>query len=100
MKKSTRVLAMHIYPDATVLSSSGAISAYPLRMRVADINTKAVRWATLAYMPQIESTFLETRKGQEVRSELLQRIFHLVFRRSVLASHLGEWLSLPGGGRV
>jgi len=95
MKEGTRVLAMDLYSDATVLSSSGAVSAYPLRMRVANIETEEVRWATLLYIPQVESKFLETRKGQEVRSELLQRILHLVFRRNVLASHRGGWLSHP-----
>ena len=100
MPEDTRVLAMHLYSDATVLSSSGAVSAYPLRMRVVNVNTKDVRWMTLAYIPQVEAKFVETRKGQEVRSELLQRILHIVFRRSVLASHRGAWLNLPGGGRV
>ena len=100
MHEDTRVLAMHLYSDATVLSSSGAVSAYPLRMRVVNINTKDVRWVTLAYIPQVESKFIKTRKGHEVRSELLQRILHLVFRGSVLASHRGAWLNLPGGGRV
>jgi len=100
MHEDTRVLTMHLYSDATVLSSSGAVSAYPLRMRVVNINTKDVRWVTLAYIPQVESKFIKTRKDHEVRSELLQRILHLVFRGSVLASHRGAWLNLPGGGRV
>jgi len=100
MKEGTRVLAMHLYSGEAVLSSSGAVSAYALRMRVANIKTKELRWATLAYIPQVESKFLETRKSQEVRSEPLQRILHLFFRRCVLASHRGEWLSLPSGGRV
>jgi len=100
MPEDTRVLAMHLYSDATVLSSSGAVSAYPLRMRIVNVNTKNVRWMTLAYIPQVEAKFLETRKGQEVRSELLQRILHIVFRRSVLASHRGAWLNLPVDGRV
>jgi len=52
------------------------------------------------YIPQVEAKFLETRKGQEVRSELLQRNLHIVFRRSVLANHRGPWLNVPGGGRV
>jgi len=69
-------------------------------MRVVNINSKDVRWMTLAYIPQVEAKFVETRKGQEVRSELLQRILYIVFRRSVLASHRGAWLNLPGAGRV
>jgi len=55
---------------------------------------------TLADIPQVEAKFVETRKGQEVRSELLQRILRIVFRRSVLASHRDACLNLPGGGRV
>ena len=96
----TRVLGFYLYSDATVLSSSGAVSAYPLRMRVINIDTDEVRWVTLAYIPQVENKFLETMKGQEVRSELLQRIIHVVFRTSLLASHDGTWLNLPGGGCV
>ena len=100
IQRGTRVLGMHLYSDATVLSSSGAVSAYPLRMRVVNINTEQVRWVTLAFIPQVEAKFLETRKGSEVRSELLQRILHVVFRRSMLASHRGVWLDLPGGGQM
>jgi len=96
----TRVLGFYMYSDSTVLSSSGAVSAYPLRMRVININTDEVRWVTLAYIPQVEAKFLETMKGQEVRAELLQRILHVVFRTSLLASHDGTWLNLPGGGCV
>jgi len=66
-----RLLAMHLYSDATLLSSSGAVSAYPIRMRVVNVNSKDVRWMTLAYIPQVDANFVETRKGQEVRSELL-----------------------------
>jgi len=43
-------------------------------MRVANINTKDVRRVTLAVIPQVESKIVETRKGHEVRSELLQQI--------------------------
>jgi len=96
----TPVLGFYMYSDPTVLSSSGAVSAHPLRMRVIDINTDEVRWVTLAYIPQVEAKFLETMKGQEVRAELLQRIQHVVFRISLLASHDGTWLNLPGGGCV
>jgi len=39
----SRVLAMHLYSDATVISSSGAVSAYPLRMRVVNVRTRDVR---------------------------------------------------------
>jgi len=67
---------------------------------VVNVNTKDVRWMTLSYIPQVEAKFVETRKGQEVRSERLQRILHVVFRRSVLVSHQGAWLNLPGGGRL
>jgi len=55
---------------------------------------------TLAYIPQVEAKFLETRKGHEVRAELLQRISHLVCRTSVRASHEEELINLPGGGRM
>jgi len=71
MLEDKKVLAMHLYSEATFLSSSGAVSAYPLRMRVVNVNSKDVRWMTLAYIPQIEVKFVETRKGQKVRSELL-----------------------------
>jgi len=64
-------------------SKSGAVSAYPLRMRITNINTKRVRWATVEYIPQVEVNFLETRKGTEVRSELLQSMLHLVFRQMI-----------------
>jgi len=96
----TRELGIYIYSDATVLSSSGAVSAYPLRMRVVIINTDDVRWITLAFIPQVEAKFLETMKGHEVRAELLQRILHDVLRTSLKASHGGTWLNLPGGGCV
>jgi len=93
MHEDTRVLAMHLYSDSTALSSSGAVSAYLLRMRVVNINTKDVRWVTLAFIPQVESQFIKTRNGHEVRFEMLQLILHLIFRGSVLASHRGAWLN-------
>jgi len=93
-----RVLRFYLYSNATVLSSSGAVSAYLLRMRVINIDTDEVRLVTLAYISQVENKVLETMKGQEVRSELLRRIIHVVFRTSLLASHDGTWLNLPGGG--
>ena len=55
---------------------------------------------TLAYIPQVESKFLETRKGHEVRAKLLQRILHRVFRTCMVASHRGVWVQVPGGGSV
>jgi len=76
------------------------VSAYPLRMRVININTDELRWVTLAYIPHAEAKFLETMKGQEVRAELLHRILNVVFRKSLLLSHDGTWLNLPGGGSV
>jgi len=100
MPEDTRVLPMHLYSGATVLSSSGAVSVYSLRMRVVNVNTKDVRWMTHAYIPQVEVRFVETSKVQEVRSELLQWISHIVFRRSVMASHRGAWINLTGGDRV
>jgi len=99
LSSGTRVLGLHVYSDSTVMSSSGAVSAYPLRMRVINITTKEVRWVTLAYIPQVETKFLDTRKGHEVRAELLQRILHMVCRTSVRASHNGALINLPGGGR-
>jgi len=69
-------------------------------MRVVNINTKDVRWVTLAHITQVESKFLETLTGPEMRAELLQRILHLAFGCSMLASHSGAWLNLPGGVRV
>ena len=59
-----------------------------------------MRWVTLAYIPQVQEKFLETMRGQEVGAELLQRILHIVFRTSLLESHDGTWLNLPGGGCV
>jgi len=100
MRKGTRVLGLHIYSDSTVLSSSGAASAYPLRMRIVNNINKEVRWVTLADIPQVESKFLETRKGHEVSAELLQRILQLVFRTCMVASHRGMWVQVPGGGSV
>ena len=94
------MLGFYLYSDSTVLSSSGAVSAYPLRMRVININTDKVRWVTLAYIPPVEAKFLETMRGQEVRAQLLQRILHVVFRTSLLARHYGMWHNLPGGGCV
>ena len=96
----TRVLGFYICSDATVLSSSAAVSAYPPRMQVVNINTDEVRGTTLEFIPQVEANFLETMEGQEVRAELLQRILHVVFRTSLKASHGGTWLNLPGGGCV
>ena len=80
MRQGTRVLGLHLYSDSTVLSSSGAVSAYPLRMRIVNSINKEVRWVMLAYIPQVESKFLEMVKGHEVRAELLQLILHIVFR--------------------
>ena len=100
MRQGTRVLGLHPYSDSTVLSSSGAVSANPLRMRIVNNINKEVRWVTLAYIPKVESKFLETRKGHEVRAELLQRILHLVFRTCMVASHRGVWVQVPGGGIV
>lgn len=102
MPEGTKVLGLHIYSDATVLSRSGAVSAYPLRMRVVNVNSSGatVRWVTIAYIPQVAGKFLDTRKGQEVRSELLQRVLHLAFRSAIQASHTGAWLDLPDGGQM
>jgi len=43
MQWGKRVLGMHLYSDATIFSSKGGISAYPLRMRVVNINFEQVR---------------------------------------------------------
>ena len=67
-------------------------------MRVIIIDTDEVQWVILEYITQGEKIFLETMKGQGVRSELLQRIIHVMFRTSLLESHDGTWLNLPGGG--
>jgi len=48
LSSGTRVLGLHLYSDSTVLSNSGAVSAYPLRMRVINTTTKEVRWVTVA----------------------------------------------------
>jgi len=96
----TRVLGLYLYSDATVLSNSGAVSAYPLRMRVTSIDTDEVRWVTLVYIAQVDTMFLETMNGPAVRFELLQCLLHVVFRTSLLESHDGTWLNLPGGGCV
>jgi len=95
-----RVLGLYLYTDATVLSSSGAVSACPLRMRIVNVNSSEKRWFTLVYIPQVETKILDTQKGQKRRSKLLQRILHVVFRTHVKASHDGAWLNLPGGGCV
>jgi len=100
MRQGTRVLGLHLYSDSTVLSSSGAVSAYPLRMRIFININKEVRWMMLVYIPQVESKFLETRKGHEVSAELLQRILHLFFLTCMMASHRGVWVQVPGGGSV
>jgi len=99
-RQGTRVLGLHIYSDWTGLSSSGAVSAYPLRMRIANNINKDVRWVTLAYILEVEAKFLETRKGHEVRAVLLQRILHLVFRTSMAARHRGVWIKVPSGVSV
>jgi len=83
-----------------VLSSSGAVSVYPLRMRIVNNINKEVRGVTLAYIPKVQSKFLETRKGHEVRAELLQRIVHLFFRTCMVESHRGVLLQVPGNGSV
>lgn len=94
-----RVLGLHIYSDATVLSGSGAVSAYPLRMRILSHKSKQERWVTLAFIPQVAGSFLDSDKGQDVRAQLLQRILHVVVRTCMQASHEGTLLDLPGGGR-
>jgi len=76
------------------------VSAYQLRMRIVNNVKKEVRWVTLAYIPQVEAKFLETRNGHEVSAELLQRILHLIFRTCMVASHRGVWVQVPGGGSV
>jgi len=58
--------------------------SYPLRIPVTDIDTDAMRWVTVAYISQVETKCLETMKGQEVRSELLQRTRHVLFRTGLL----------------
>lgn len=102
MPEGTKVLGLHIYSDATVLTRSGAVSAYPLRMRVVNVSPSGSteRWVTIAYIPQVAGKFLDTRKGQEVRSELLQRVLHLAFRSCIQASHTGAWMELRDGRRV
>lgn len=52
---------------------------YPLHMRVFNVNTKSVRLMTLACIPHVQAKFVETRKIQEERSELLQRTLRIVF---------------------
>jgi len=99
-RQGTRVLDLHLYSDSTVLSSSGAMSAYPLRMRIVNNISEELRWVTLAYTPQVDSKFLQTRKGHEVRAERLQRILHLVVYTCMVVSHRGVWLQVPGGGSV
>lgn len=76
MSAGTKVLGLHVYSDETVLSRSGAVSAYPLRMRVANTNPNGTieRWVTVAYIPKVAGKILEARAGQEVRSKLLQRV--------------------------
>lgn len=64
MREGAKTLGLHLYSNATVLSSSRAVSAYPLLMRVVNINTSADRFVTVACIPQVEGMFLETRKGQ------------------------------------
>jgi len=100
MRQGTRVLVLHLYSDSTILISSGAVSAYPLRMRIVININKEVRWVMLVYIPQVESKFLETRKGHEVSAELLQRILHLFFLTCMMASHREVWVQVPGGGSV
>lgn len=100
MRAGTRMLVLHLYSDDTVLSDSGAVSAYPLRMRIANVNTKMERWETLAYIPRVAGRLLDKRKAQEVRSELLQRVLHLTFRNTIQASHLCAWTDLHDCGRV
>lgn len=55
---------------------------------------------TVTYKPQVAGKLLETRKGQEVRSKILQRVQHLTFRTCIQASHRGAWMDVPDSGRV
>lgn len=88
-QRGTRALGMHLFSNATFLSSSDAASAYPLRMRVVNLNWEKVRRITMAFIPQVEAKFLETQKGREVRAELLQRILPVVFLMDIMTSHRG-----------
>lgn len=65
ISRTTRVLGLHIYSDATVVSSRGAVSAYPLRMRIMNNRSKRERWITLAYIPRLLSRFLNTTRGHK-----------------------------------
>lgn len=97
MRAGTRVLGLQFNSDSTVISGRGAVSAYPLRMRVVNVDTDKERWITIAYIPQVQGKVFETRKGQEGRSEQLQRVLHIAVRGAIQASHRGVWMDLPGG---
>lgn len=99
MDNGTQVLVLHLYSDSTVLSGSGAVSAYTLLMRIVNINAKVEQWVTIAYIPQVVGKFMDTSGGHEVRSELLQRVLHLTLRTAIQASHSGAWMDLPDGGK-
>jgi len=55
---------------------------------------------TLAYIPQVEAKFLETRNSHEVRAELLQRISRFFFRTCMIASSRGVCVQVPSGASM
>lgn len=100
MRAGSQIMRLHLYSDATLLSITGAVPAYLLRMRIIDVNTRTERSVTVAYIPQVKGKLLETCKGQEARSENLQRVLLLTFRTLFPASHCGARMDLSNGGRV
>jgi len=65
-QQGTRVLGMHLYTDATVPSSSGAVLDYPLRIWKVNGSMEQLRSVTLVIIHQLEAKFLETRRSSEV----------------------------------
>jgi len=68
-----------------------AVSAYPVRLCVANIKTDDVHKVTVGYIPMVLRKYeaAATKESSATNAELLQRSLFLIFRRCMEASHTG-----------
>ena len=79
-----------------------AVSAYPVRLCVANIKTDDVHWVTVGYIPMVLRKYeaAATKKSSATKAELLQRSLFLIFRRCMEASHTGCSIKLADGTAI
>ena len=85
-------------PSSSVVNCS-AVSAYPVRLCVANIKTERVHWVTVGYIPMVLRKYeaAATEKASATKAELLQRSLFLIFSRCMEASHTGCTIKLADG---